>query len=154
MPVYYRLAEKARRLILKESSHECPNETGGMLVGRFGGNRVLIEHATRPGPRAQRLSHRFKRDGDYSQQVLDRIVAESKGERDYIGEWHSHPAQSGPSAQDVAAMSWIANNSRYAIDRPILVLCTCKSVDTWQLSFYLFDGQRLRKLKQSRGGAS
>ena len=153
MRVYYRLAEKARTLILHESSHKYPNETGGMLVGRLNGNCVLIEHATRPGPKAQRSPHRFKRDGDYSQEVLDNIVAESKGEYDYIGEWHSHPAKSGPSAQDVAAMRWIASNNRYAIDRPILVLCTSKSVDTWQLSFYLFDGQRLRNLKRPPGAA-
>lgn len=151
MLVTYRLAVKARRLILQESSREHPNETGGILVGRIDGNYILIEHATWPGPKAQHFPNRFKRDGNYSQQVLDRIVAESKGKCDYIGEWHSHPAQSSPSTQDVTAMSWIANNHKYAIDRPILGLCTCKSVDTWQLGFYLFDGQRLRELKQSLG---
>jgi len=147
----YRLAEKAWGLIIYESSHEYPNETGGMLVGRSNGNCIFIEHATRPGPKAQRSPYRFKRDGDYSQEVLDSIVAESRGEYDYIGEWHSHPSESGPSAQDIAAMRWITNNNRYVIDRPILALCTSKSVDTWDLSFYLFDGQRLRKLRRSPG---
>ena len=144
--VSYRLAIKAHRLILQESIREYPNETGGMLVGRFDGNYFSIDHATLPGPKAQHFPNRFMRDGDYSQRVLDMIVAKSKGQCDYVGEWHSHPGQSGPSAQDIAAMSWIANNSRYAIDRPILGLCTCRSVDTWLLSFYLLDGLRLYRL--------
>jgi 8-oxo-dGTP diphosphatase len=47
----------------------------------------------------------------------------------------------------VSAMRWIADNRKYAIDQPIIGLCTNESVDTWRLSFYLFDGQQLRELK-------
>jgi integrative and conjugative element protein (TIGR02256 family) len=147
MLVHYKLAEEARKFILAESLHRYPNETGGILVGGFDGDCVLIEHATGPGPLAQHSSQLFRRDGDYSQRVLDDIVMEYGGRYDYIGEWHSHPVNSGPSAKDVSAMRWIANNKKYAIDQPIIGLCTNESVDTWRLSFYLFDGQQLRELR-------
>jgi integrative and conjugative element protein (TIGR02256 family) len=147
MLIRYKLAQKAREFILMESVREYPNETGGMLVGRFDGNCVLIEYATRPGSGAKHSPRRFKRNGDYSQRVLDDIVMKCKGEYDYIGEWHSHPAQSSPSARDVAAMRWVANNDKYAIDQPVLGLCINESAGTWRLGFYLFDGQQLLELK-------
>lgn len=144
---HYELAEKARELILVESTRKYPDETGGMLVGKFDENCVLIENATCPGPGARHSSHRFRRDGNYSQRVLDDIVMECEGEYDYIGEWHSHPAKSGPSPRDMAAMRWVANNDKYAIDQPILGLCTNESAVNWRLNFYSFDGQQLLELK-------
>lgn len=149
MSHYYKLATPALELIIAESSREYPNETGGILIGKFNENEnyVLIEYATASGPGAQFSPSHFRRDGDYSQMLLDEIVTKSDGEYDYIGEWHSHPVKSGPSARDRAAMRWIAKNSKYAIKQPIMGLCTNEAPDTWRLSFFLFDGRRLRELK-------
>jgi integrative and conjugative element protein (TIGR02256 family) len=144
---YYELAEGAFRFILAECSRKYPKETGGMLIGRSNGDCVRIEHATGPGPRARHSAQSFKRDGDYSQRILDRIVAESGGEYDYVGEWHSHPAQHGPSAKDSAAMCWIADNTKYAIDQPVLGLCAGEAKGMWRLRVYLFDGHKLRELE-------
>lgn len=106
-----------------------------------------IERATGPGPGAQHSPWSFRRDGNYNQKVLDKIVRESSGEYDYIGEWHSHPQKVAPSVKDIAAMHWIANNHKYAIEHPIMGLCMGNPVDTYRLYFYLFDGRRLRELK-------
>jgi integrative and conjugative element protein (TIGR02256 family) len=146
MLVYYKLTEEAREFILAESRRAYPHETGGMLIGRLDRDYVSIEHATNPGPLAQHSPQLFRRDGDYSQRALDDIVVEYGGKIDYVGEWHSHPAKSGPSAQDMGAMRWIANNDKYAVDQPIMGLCIYEPVDTWRLNFYLFDGQQLRAL--------
>lgn len=146
----YQLTDQARQFMLGESSCKSPDETGGMLIGKFDGDCVWIQYATGPGPMAKHSPQRFQRDGDYSQKVLDSIVMESDGEYDYIGEWHSHPVKSGPSPLDVAAMRWIASTPKYATDTPILGLCTNEAYDTWRLSFYRFDGGQLLELKPPR----
>lgn len=147
MPLYYKLAAPVLELIIAESSRKYPNETGGILVGKFTESYVLIEYATDSGPAAQFSPNHFRRDGGYSQVLLDEIVIKSGGEDDYIGEWHSHPVKSGPSVRDRAALRWIAKNSKYSVDQPIMGLCTNEAPGTWRLSFYLFDGRRLRALQ-------
>jgi integrative and conjugative element protein (TIGR02256 family) len=135
------------KFILKESSRRYPRETGGMLIGRLEENCVLIEEATGPGPMAKHSLWGFRRDGDYSQMVLDNAVEQSRGKNDYIGEWHSHPVKSGPSVKDVNAMRWVASDKKYAIAQPVLGLCVHTSTDNWRVSFYLFDGDHLRELE-------
>ena len=144
--IYYQLAESALEFIIAESASKYPEESGGILVGRFGEGYVSIEEATGPGPLARHSRRAFKRDGEYSQRALNGIVISSCGEYDYIGEWHSHSVRSRPSVKDLVAMRWIAANSRYAMLHPILGLCTKGSHDNWELSIYAFDGMRLRKL--------
>ena len=143
----YELATETEQFILAESDRKFPKETGGMLIGKFAGDCVWIQHATSPGPMAKHSRQRFRRDGNYSQKVLDEIVTESDGKYDYIGEWHSHPVRSRPSGVDVAAMRWIAANSRYAVDTPIMGLCVKGAKDSPWMHFYQFDGTKLRKLK-------
>jgi integrative and conjugative element protein (TIGR02256 family) len=150
MIAYYSLAQGVFEFITAESLRKCPDETGGILVGKMESDCVLIEHATGPGPLARRAPQLFKRDGEYSQRVLDGIVVETGGDLDYVGEWHSHPARFGPSARDVAAMRWIASNRKYAVKRPIMGLCFNECGDTWRLSFYLFDERALCALKARR----
>src|SRR5215212_3312521 len=99
--VHYHLANHPLNFIITESTQHFPNETGGILVGRVEGNRVLITYAIGPVPLALHSRHEFKRDGEYSQAVLDQIVTEMEGAYDYIGEWHSHPLKSGPSTKDI-----------------------------------------------------
>lgn len=142
------LTDKALAYILEESQRMYPQETGGILIGRFEREHVFIDYATAPGPEAQHTIYEFKRNGDYSQEVLDNTVAESGGLVDYIGEWHSHPLKSRSSLKDMMAMQWIANNKKYAIQYPVMGLCMREGAGSWQVRFYLYYRLKLNELTQ------
>ncbi|MBD3216411.1 MAG: hypothetical protein GF311_27610 [Candidatus Lokiarchaeota archaeon] len=144
---YYQIDENALSLIQSECDSAFPNETGGILIGRFDSNSILIQYATDSGPMAKRSPGGFRRDGDYSQAILDRIFQESLGEFDYIGEWHSHPAMVGPSSRDRKAMRWIARNRKYDMSFPVLGISAWNPGTGWKLFLYQFAGRRLRSLK-------
>ena len=135
--------------MVKESIRSFPLETGGMLIGRFDGNCAVITNATGPGPKAEHTPTEFKRDGEYSQWVLDKAVAKLDGTQDYIGEWHSHPMNTGPSGKDFASLRWIAQNPSYAVAQPVLAICRRQREDSWILSFYVLDGLSIIKLTPS-----
>src|SRR5690242_2379953 len=100
---HYQLFQEPMDFMIKESIHSHPLETGGVLIGSFNSNCAVITKATGPGPNAEQTPTEFKRDGEFSQWVLDETVAHSDGTQDYIGEWHSHPKDSGPSGKDFAS---------------------------------------------------
>ena len=126
------MARAAKEHIVAEAEKQLPKESGGILIGRWEEARVVLEDVSGPGPQAEHQSSGFRRDGDYCQQFLDRVVDESEGRLDYLGEWHSHPLPSGPSALDVQAMQWVSRNERYANPRPILLLCVRSLAEDWQ----------------------
>lgn len=142
-----------------ESRRRYPTETGGVLAGYRDVGAVVVTHATGPGPRADRGRSHFRRDGDHSQGAVDRVFDETAGASDYVGEWHSHPFPFGPSAADIAAMSWIACNPEYRRPNPVLLICQRTKWRTWRLLAYEWRGGdlapvRLRILSTSRARSS
>lgn len=140
------LARATKEAIVTEAEKQLPRETGGILMGHWEGSRVVVEDVSGPGPQAEHQSSGFRRDGDYCQQFLDRVVNESEGRLDYLGEWHSHPLPSGPSALDVRAMQWVSKNERYAAPRPILLLCVRSSAGDWATRVFALVRGRLIEL--------
>jgi integrative and conjugative element protein (TIGR02256 family) len=102
-----------RRFVQHRKRHRDIAETGGILIGRIEGDRVIVAHAVGPGPNAIHEPAKFLRDGDYAQQQLDEYVTMSEAIDDYIGEWHSHPLPVGPSMRDRESMSWISTRPAY-----------------------------------------
>lgn len=143
----YRISGEAFEFVIAESAYHFPTETGGILVGKVEDACVIIKHAIGPGPVANHELTKFKRDGDYSQEVLDALVQDSGGEIDYIGEWHSHPVKSRPSSLDIKSMLWIATNEKYAIKEPVMLLCVGTGTNRWELRCYSFVDEKLRPLK-------
>lgn len=143
---YYQLNQAPMKFMISESIHSLPLETGGVLIGSITGNCALITRATGPGPNAEHTPTEFRRDGEYSQWVLDETAIQSDGSQDYIGEWHSHPKNSGPSGKDFASLRWIAQNPKYAIAQPVLGICGKQKDDSWIMSFYVLDGSNIIKL--------
>lgn len=142
----YTISNEAARFVISESAYHLPNETGGILVGKTEGSHVSIQRAIGAGPGAYHSPGRLKRDGDFSQEVLDALVRELRGEFDYVGEWHSHPIHSKPSITDIKSMKWVATNPKYATTEPIMLLCTNAGVNSWQLRCYYFIQNRLKLL--------
>ena len=116
------ISAQAAELIQLESMSKWPHETGGIALGSFEGSRVRIHQATHPGPNAKHGLASFVRDGDFSQQELERVFSETKGSVDYIGEWHSHTLNVGPSPRDRRSMEFIAKSSQYSATNPVLLL--------------------------------
>ena len=144
----YKISDEASKFIKSESLNCFPKETGGILVGAIENNCVIIQHAVGPGPTATHKHARFKRDGNYSQETLDRFVQKSQGKYDYIGEWHSHPVHSPPSRVDIDSMIWIASNKVYDIDEPILLICVGPS--RWIFQCFSLTEKKLKLLKRRR----
>jgi integrative and conjugative element protein (TIGR02256 family) len=133
---------------LRENSQSLwPLETGGIVAGYARGGSIHASAAAGPGPAARHSPRGFTRDGEHSQRSLESIVAASRGVADYVGEWHSHPENAGPSGRDRRSMKEIAEDPRYANTRPILILCI-RSVDgKWSLRGYVSDRRELREVR-------
>lgn len=142
----YHILEEAITHIISESASHFPNETGGLLVGKVENDYLLVRFATGPGPAAQHAPALFKRDGDFSQTILDTLVKNSDGELDYMGEWHSHPFKAPPSQIDLESMKWIAASEEYAIKQPAMLLCIGAGLNRWELRCYVLAGKRLKLL--------
>jgi hypothetical protein len=72
-------------------------ETGGYLIGRLQGATLVVTGAYGPGPRAVRSYGRLGLDLGYGDR-LESVCGVGESVR---GTWHSHPALSPPSPQDL-----------------------------------------------------
>jgi proteasome lid subunit RPN8/RPN11 len=93
------MSESVLDELTKWSAAAAPNETGGILLGMLSDGRRWITTAreiTSTRPRSNRY--------EIPARVTKRLVLEAR-EADsrlgYLGDWHSHPADSGPSGIDL-----------------------------------------------------
>ncbi|CAI9388186.1 SAVED domain-containing protein [Microbacterium sp. T2.11-28] len=95
----------AHETIASETAKRLPLETGGILLGYREIDNVVITHAlvVDGGGATQ---DRYVRDDVRANERLAEFLS-NRSEDDpigYVGEWHSHPAPSGPSRIDRNAM--------------------------------------------------
>ncbi|WP_406723574.1 Mov34/MPN/PAD-1 family protein [Streptomyces sp. GD-15H] len=113
------LCREAYEAITSATAEHLPVETGGLLLGYREDANVLVTHAlVIDGEGAS--THRYVRDDIRANVLLAAFLAQRADDdpTGYVGEWHSHPAPSGPSQTDVAAMHATARAS----DGPIALL--------------------------------
>jgi integrative and conjugative element protein (TIGR02256 family) len=117
------LSPQIRQIMVDLARAHAPNETGGILVGRVEGDRVIVLAASDAGPRAIREPTRFERDGAYCQEFLMAKAAELGAGADYVGEWHSHPRSSAcPSSRDTQSFVEIAADPNVLTTAPVLII--------------------------------
>lgn len=109
--------------MIREADSRWPLETGGILLGTITEGKVFIQCVVGPGPLAKHSPVSFTRDGAYAQRELERLVDEFRGSVDYVGEWHSHTLNIGPSGRDRISMAFIATSPAYDMPQPLLILC-------------------------------
>ena len=144
------ICESVVKFLIEEANRMYPLETGGILAGVVDSSRVEITQAIGPGKKAKHSHTKFKRDGDYSQQQLDKIVCETLGKSDYLGEWHTHPIYGNPSRTDLKSMLWVSNNSNYATITPIMLLLKkTKHKENWELAVFVLAGNILIPIPQA-----
>lgn len=130
------------RFIEAEAGAHLPNESGGILIGQFSDDVVLITRAGDAGPNAYHAPVGFRRDGEHAQQLRDRAVAASGGRDDYVGEWHSHPTDALPSPKDRRSMRAISADRKFALAEPVLIVLCRTSVGMWEPTAYQTCGTR------------
>lgn len=80
-----------------------PRETGGLLLGWWqDGVPVVVAVVEVPDPSAS--SHRWTRDEPRAADALAVVRRTFPSDVGYVGDWHSHPADVGPSMQDLRAI--------------------------------------------------
>ena len=132
----YWISPKALSLMIEEGCAMYPKETGGIVIGWQQKRIFYIEIASGPGPNAFHKGISFQRDGNFAQTNLDSIVEETHGNWDYLGEWHSHPRNTGPSSIDINSLKRIQTDSKFNILNPIMGLLV-KERSMWHFHCYI-----------------
>lgn len=113
------LSEQVARWILRQGQKFRPFETGGLLLGWVDGVDRVVTGLIGPGPDAAHYRHKFVPDHQWQMARLDEAFAGSRGDLNYIGDWHTHPQ--GPalmSRVDKRTLSRIARK----IDHPVMLI--------------------------------
>jgi integrative and conjugative element protein (TIGR02256 family) len=134
-----RLDAPVIRQLLRYCRMATGDETGGVLVGRYGdGHRcAVVTRASGPGRGSEKGRASFYRAVGHLQNWLDRLWADRHTY--YLGEWHFHPGSSPqPSGTDRSQMLRIARDRAYACPEPLLVIVGGDPVKTWSLSATIF----------------
>jgi integrative and conjugative element protein (TIGR02256 family) len=104
-----------------------PLETGGVLLGwRDGGERIVVD-VIGPGPLALHGRHMFVPDHPWQVSRVRDAFAGSRGDLDYLGDWHSHPG-------GVAQMSTLDEKTLTRLTRRVsqaLMVIAAGTNDTW-----------------------
>lgn len=110
--------------MIAEADRSFPLETGGILMGYWNEDQVVVTLALGPGPDAQHFGTRFKPDHAYQQHEIDKIYRSSNGAETYLGDWHTHPnANEGvPSWTDKATARRIAKTAQARAPRPVTLI--------------------------------
>lgn len=107
------LHPSALDVITAESDRALPLETGGILLGYREGHNIVVQEALMVSSTTA-TTHEYTRDDVLANHLLHGYLA-ARAPNDpvgYVGEWHSHPRPSRPSAVDIKAIRDIAKVSR------------------------------------------
>lgn len=108
----------AARVITAAAAAAAPRETGGLLVGWWEPQRIVVAHALEvPDPDAG--PHGWTRQERAAQCALDAALRKCEHPwLGYVGDWHSHPAPRGASPTDLCSIRRASRQYRH----PLLLL--------------------------------
>lgn len=119
-----------------------PLEAGGILVGVHSDRTPWVTHALQIPSSDTGPAHYVVPAG--ITRWLVRCARQMDPRIGYLGEWHVHPADVGPSSTDVRTMRGVAKAQEES--HPMLIVVRRKSLDHYLDARQLFWG-RLRKLE-------
>ena len=137
------ICESAEESLIAAAFAAHPMEAGGILVGVHVGTRPWITHAVEvesPGGGP----FRYELPAGARHTVVARMRRQDS-RLGYVGEWHSHPADSGPSRKDIESLERIAADRTSGCPRPLLVVVR-RARDRYRLDA----GQLVRRLRAVR----
>ncbi len=120
------LSSHVLRLMCRYARELSPLENGGFLLGwRSGEDRIVVD-LRGPGPRALHGRHRFIPDHAWQVSEINRAFEASRGDLDYLGDWHSHPDGIAEMSElDSATLLQIARR----VSAPLMVIVAVRETE-------------------------
>ncbi len=134
-----KIGSESVRRILHYCNQSTPNETGGILLGRYSPAHdcALVQRVTGPPADSQMGKSWFVRGVRGLQAKLDALWHRRGGF--YLGEWHFHPfGQPIPSSVDVKQLHEIAESRFYQCPEPLLIILGGDPLNSWTMRSFLF----------------
>lgn len=145
------MTESTRLELEAAAAAAHPKETGGILVGvHTAGSRPWIVHAVEI-PATNSGSAHYVVPPRRRRQVVERLRKQHDGRLGYLGEWHSHPLDIGPSPTDLKSIRAIADDRAAGCIRPVLVVAR-HADDAYVLDALQVDNRSLRPLELIAAG--
>jgi integrative and conjugative element protein (TIGR02256 family) len=117
------IKKSARRFIIDEASHWGDLETGGVLVGYYADDEIVLTKIIGPGPRAEHRRASFKPDSQYHLKELTDVYNKSGRIERYLGDWHTHPnSTSYLSDLDKSTLRKIGGYKKAQLATPIMLV--------------------------------
>ncbi len=132
------ISDRAMETIERESRKQPKVETGGILAGKRLSDRVIVTHATGPGPEADLEPLSFHKDTRYLQGVLNLLFGYFGV--NYLGTWHKHPPElDHPSGLDISGAIDELKDEEIGLERLLLPICLLKEDNSVELKPYFVD---------------
>jgi proteasome lid subunit RPN8/RPN11 len=137
------LSEQAAESIVAAARDDHPDETGGVLIGVQIGSRPWVTEAVLvPSEKSSPVYYELPAGARQLASDQARISDPRLG---YIGDWHSHTFDIGPSQIDRATMAGLAARNTDC-RRPVLMIARRRG-DVYQLEAHQQVGRLLRPLR-------
>lgn len=144
------LGEAAWKTIKDSAAAAHPVETGGVLLGVLStdGRPWITEAVEVPSASATHTSYVLPADA--RPRVVDAARARDR-RLGYLGDWHSHPADIGPSLRDSRTMRHLAQTTRDC-PNPVLIIARRAGPDGYTVDAREASIRRLRRLDTLAAG--
>ena len=144
------LSESAADTIRRAAADAHPRETGGILLGVYTGRRRpwILQAPVVESEAAARAYYEVPAGA--RPRVVDHARASDR-RLGYLGEWHSHPADVGPSGLDSETVQRIAANPEAGCPHPVLIVARRRESD-YDLDARQLARVRLRRLRLIAAG--
>lgn len=104
------------------AAREHPCETGGILLGVYVDGQPWVTSVVEI-PTAERGRHHYKIPGGTTRAAV-RNARETDHRLGYLGDWHSHPCDIGPSTTDLISLGRISVRRRKEPNPTLVVVRT------------------------------
>ncbi|MGG4471205.1 ribosomal-processing cysteine protease Prp [Paenibacillus alvei] len=103
--------------------NQAQHESGGILLGKVYNDLIIIDQISEPSREDKSGRFYFIRNVKRAQRIVEQAWKDSKGERIYLGEWHTHPEDiPTPSRDDKILLKNMLKHSRMEIDFLFMVI--------------------------------
>ena len=143
------LTEAAAEAIVELARRAHPRETGGVLVGVLCRDQPWITAAVEIPTERSNSSYYELPKGARLRAVAH--LRRSDSRIGYLGEWHSHPDDVGPSGVDTEATARVARDPAAAGPRPVLIVARRVGPD-YELDARQVRGPRVRPVRLIAAG--
>lgn len=128
------ISESTQDFLNAAAAQAHPSETGGILVGVYLGNQPWITAAVEIATNERGRNH-YRIPAGATHPAVHR-AREADDRLGYLGDWHSHPHDVGPSPTDLASLAFISmTHPRSPNPYIVVVRRTSKG--------YVLDGRRM-----------